>query len=112
MSNFIITGCDTGSVGVPTPFGPQPQAGGGTVATCLPGGRSSATGLQPAVSFPGVASGVRASENFAETSAFPLDWIGRKRMIDEPTKMMTERYKKRMIRNRESAIRSRARKQV
>ncbi|KAK1377645.1 Protein ABSCISIC ACID-INSENSITIVE like [Heracleum sosnowskyi] len=118
MSSFIITGSGTASVGVPTPFKLQPQTGGGTVATCLPGGNSR-IGLQPAVSFYGVgsASGVRGSESFGEISAFSVDGIGmnkpgRKLMIDGPTEMMTERCKKRMIRNRESSRRSRERKQA
>ncbi|KAK1377644.1 Protein ABSCISIC ACID-INSENSITIVE like [Heracleum sosnowskyi] len=116
MSNFMITGCGTSSVGVPSPFRPQPQTVGGTVATCFPGGNIR-IGLQPAASFCGVgsASGVRGSESFGEMSAVSLDGIGmnqagRKRIIDRQTQLMIEQ--RRMIRNRESAMRSRERKQA
>ncbi|XP_074341874.1 protein ABSCISIC ACID-INSENSITIVE 5-like [Apium graveolens] len=82
-----------GSVDVPTPFGPQ------------------------ATSFYGVASGVRGSENIGEMGAVSLDEIGlnnrgQKRIIEGPSEMMIERYEKKLIRNREAATKSRAKKQA
>ncbi|WOG91109.1 hypothetical protein DCAR_0310357 [Daucus carota subsp. sativus] len=116
-SNYMVIGCGgTGSVGVPAPFKPQPQTGGRTVTTCLPGGKSSAIGHQPAVSYGGgVANGACATESFGEMSPVSSDGIGtnkpgRKRIIDGPVERVIERRQKRMIKNRESAARSRARK--
>ena len=119
-SNFMILGCGgTRSVGVPTQFKPPVQNGGGTVATCLPGGKSSAIGNQPAVSCHGggVATGVCGTESFGEMSPISSDGIGTnkpgpKRIIDGPVERVIERRQKRMIKNRESAARSRARKHV
>lgn len=119
-SNFMILGCGgTGSAGVPNPLKPQPQTVGGTVGTCLPCGKSSAIGHQPAVSCygGGVATGVCGTESFGEMSPASSDGMGtskpgRKRIIDGPVERVIERRQKRMIKNRESAARSRARKHV
>ncbi|XP_074379095.1 protein ABSCISIC ACID-INSENSITIVE 5 isoform X2 [Apium graveolens] len=114
-SNFMMLGCGGTSVGVPTPFKPQPQTGG-TIATCLPGGKSSAVAHQPAVScYGGVSNGACGTESFGEKSPISSDGIGtnkpgRKRIIDGPVERVIERRQKRMIKNRESAARSRARK--
>ncbi|KAK1393537.1 Protein ABSCISIC ACID-INSENSITIVE 5 [Heracleum sosnowskyi] len=116
-SNFMVVGCGGTSVRVPTPFKPQPQTGGGTVTTCFPGGKSSAIAPQPAVSCygGGVANGACGTESFGEKSPVSSDGIGtnkpgRKRIIDGPVERVIERRQKRMIKNRESAARSRARK--
>ncbi|XP_074354856.1 protein ABSCISIC ACID-INSENSITIVE 5-like isoform X3 [Apium graveolens] len=85
-SGFMVLGCGgAGSVNVP-PFKTLSQIGGANVAAFLPGGRSSAS------------DGIGMSKP------------GRKRLIDGPGERVVERRQKRMIKNRESAARSRARK--
>ncbi|XP_074354857.1 protein ABSCISIC ACID-INSENSITIVE 5-like isoform X4 [Apium graveolens] len=83
-SGFMVLGCGgAGSVNVP-PFKTLSQIGGANVAAFLPGGRSSAS------------DGIGMSKP------------GRKRLIDGPGERVVERRQKRMIKNRESAARSRA----
>ncbi|XP_074350947.1 protein ABSCISIC ACID-INSENSITIVE 5-like isoform X2 [Apium graveolens] len=104
-SGFMVLGCGgAGSVNVP-PFKTLSQIGGANVAAFLRGGRSSASACQPANG-----CGI---ESFKQTSPVSSDGIGmsksgRKRLIDGPGERVVERRQKRMIKNRESAARSRA----
>ncbi|KAL8094870.1 hypothetical protein AgCh_036402 [Apium graveolens] len=104
-SGFMVLGCGgAGSVNVP-PFKTLSQIGGANVAAFLQGGRSSARACQPANG-----CGI---ESFKQTSPVSSDGIGmskpgRKRLIDGPGERVVERRQKRMIKNRESAARSRA----
>lgn len=119
-SSFMVLGCGgAGSVNVPPPFRAVPQIGGANVTGCLPGGMSSVSSYKPANSCygGGVTDNGCATESFEQMSPVSSDGIGmskpgRKRMIDGPVERVIERRQKRMIKNRESAARSRARKHV
>ncbi|KAE9585382.1 putative transcription factor bZIP family [Lupinus albus] len=53
-----------------------------------------------------------ASSNENSAGQFGIEMRGRKRMVDGPVEKVVERRQRRMIKNRESAARSRARKQA
>ena len=62
--------------------------------------------------FPGESSKTKAEEGKGERAPQPGGQRGRKRATNEALEMAVERRQRRMIKNRESAARSRARKQV
>ncbi|KAF8397897.1 hypothetical protein HHK36_016822 [Tetracentron sinense] len=111
FSNQQITGNGVSGNGVPT-FQTFPQSGGGGYppAMCF-GGRVGNGGLGSPIS-PVSSDGLGTHQVDNSATQYGSEMRGRKRIIDGPVEKVVERRQRRMIKNRESAARSRARKQA
>ncbi|OIW05103.1 hypothetical protein TanjilG_02576 [Lupinus angustifolius] len=96
------------------PPAPPPPPGicfpGGRVVNGGGGGYTMAVPPPPNIGIGGSVSPASSNENSA--GQFGIEGRGRKRMVDGPVEKVVERRQRRMIKNRESAARSRARKQA
>ena len=117
-SVYAGNGTRNGAYPQPPPPPPPPPAVcyGGRVVNGAGGyaAGQAPLGLQAPVS-PVSSDGICANQVDNSANQFGLDMgalRGRKRIIDGPVEKVVERRQRRMIKNRESAARSRARKQV
>ncbi|KAK7244909.1 hypothetical protein RIF29_39738 [Crotalaria pallida] len=94
----------------PPPLPPGICFPGARVVNGGGGGYGMAVAPPPNIGIGGPVSPASSNENSA--GQFGIEVRGRKRMVDGPVEKVVERRQRRMIKNRESAARSRARKQA